>query len=132
MSFIADKIIEPLIKKAEQMMGDSPAITKVIDDAFARLGQLSEKFYEIQDTVLALGRMLRSWVAREYTEVSPEAIVAALAALIYFVSPIDIIPDFLPLIGHLDDVLIIGYLTKVFNKEMERFLTWEFRHKERT
>jgi uncharacterized membrane protein YkvA (DUF1232 family) len=130
MAFIADQIIEPLIKKAEKILGDSPAVTKLADDAFAKLGELSERFYELQDTVLALVRMVRAWVAREYTQVSPEAIVAAIAALIYFVSPIDIIPDFIPLIGHLDDMLIVGYLVKVLNKELERFLTWEFRHKE--
>lgn len=130
MAFIADQIIEPLIKKAEKILGDSPAVTKLADDAFAKLGELSERFYELQDTVLALVRMVRAWVAREYTQVSPEAIVAAIAALIYFVSPIDIIPDFIPFIGHLDDMLIVGYLVKVLNKELERFLTWEFRHKE--
>jgi uncharacterized membrane protein YkvA (DUF1232 family) len=130
MAFIADQIIEPLIKKAEKILGDSPAVTKLADDAFAKLGELSERFYELQDTVLALVRMVRAWVSREYTQVSPEAIVAAIAALIYFVSPIDIIPDFIPLIGHLDDMLIVGYLVKVLNKELERFLTWEFRHKE--
>lgn len=130
MSFIADKIIEPFIKRAEQIVGDNPAINAIIDQAFDKLGQWSEQFYDIQDTVLALGRMLRSWIAREYTDVSPQAIVAAVAALIYFASPIDIIPDFIPFIGHLDDILIIGYLTKVLNKELERFLTWEYRHKE--
>ncbi len=31
-------------------------------------------------------------------------------ALAYLFSPIDLIPDFLPIIGHLDDLLIVGGL----------------------
>lgn len=31
-------------------------------------------------------------------------------ALAYLLSPIDLIPDFIPIIGHLDDLLIVGGL----------------------
>ena len=49
----------------------------------------------------------------------------SVAILLYFVSPIDLIPDFIPLIGGLDDVLLLGFLIKIIDKEIERFLTWE-------
>ena len=29
------------------------------------------------------------------------------AAIAYFLSPVDVIPDFIPVLGHLDDVLIV-------------------------
>lgn len=32
------------------------------------------------------------------------------AAIAYLLSPIDVIPDFIPVIGHLDDVLIVPVL----------------------
>jgi uncharacterized membrane protein YkvA (DUF1232 family) len=51
-----------------------------------------------------LGRMLVRLVA---DPVLPRAAKLALAAaLVYLASPIDLIPDFIPLVGYLDDVLV--------------------------
>lgn len=38
------------------------------------------------------------------------AILSLLAALIYGASPLDLIPDIIPLIGWVDDALIVGFL----------------------
>ncbi len=35
------------------------------------------------------------------------------AALAYLISPIDLIPDFVPIIGHLDDLVIVGGLVLI-------------------
>ena len=51
-----------------------------------------------------LGRMLVRLVA---DPVLPRAAKVALAAaLVYLASPLDLIPDFVPLLGYLDDVLV--------------------------
>jgi uncharacterized membrane protein YkvA (DUF1232 family) len=37
----------------------------------------------------------------------------ALAGLIYLLSPIDLIPDFIPVVGYLDDMVILSLLVKL-------------------
>jgi uncharacterized membrane protein YkvA (DUF1232 family) len=40
-------------------------------------------------------------------------------------SPLDLIPDFIPVIGGLDDLLLLRYLLKIIDKEIDKFTTWE-------
>jgi uncharacterized membrane protein YkvA (DUF1232 family) len=42
-------------------------------------------------------------------------------ALLYIVSPIDLIPDSMPFLGLLDDVLVAGYAIKQVASELERY-----------
>ena len=116
---------DSLYKKAEQTITSGTAISELIDEVFLKIGEASESFYKIQDTVLAMARMLRSWFNGDYKNISAKSIIAVVAALIYFVNPFDLIPDFIPVIGQIDDILILGYLIKIVNKEIERFMTWE-------
>jgi uncharacterized membrane protein YkvA (DUF1232 family) len=69
--------------------------------------------------------MMRAWIKGDYQNISTKSIIAVVAALLYFVNPLDLIPDFIPIIGQIDDVFIVGYLIKTLNKELERFMAWE-------
>ena len=120
-----NKTFDKALKKAELMFEDQHFVSNVLDSAFAKLGGLTEHLYEVQDQMLGLIRMVRAWVKREYREVSPKAIIAMLAAIIYFVNPLDLISDMIPIIGFLDDITIITYVVTVFNKEIEKFMAWE-------
>lgn len=46
-------------------------------------------------------------------------------ALIYLISPIDIVPDVIPVIGWLDDVGIVAFIIPFLLREVEKFLIWK-------
>ena len=79
----------------------------------------------------ALIRMIQAYIRGEYTEIPWESIVLSIAAIIYFVSPIDFIPDFIPLSGYLDDAAIIAFIVKSIKTDLDNFLQWEAELKER-
>lgn len=63
----------------------------------------------VRDLALFLPRLARMLAALMTDRAVPKAAKIALAALaVYLASPIDLIPDFLPLIGYLDDVLLVA------------------------
>jgi uncharacterized membrane protein YkvA (DUF1232 family) len=118
-------IFDNLYKRAERTITSGTAVSDLLDQVFLKIGQTTELFYKVQDSVIALARMLRAWMQGDYKNISTKSIVAVVAALIYFVNPLDLIPDFIPIIGQIDDVFILGYLIKMLNKEIERFMAWE-------
>ncbi len=54
--------------------------------------------------------VLALWLALKRPEVSVWAKVIAFVAVAYALSPIDLIPDFIPVLGYLDDLIIISVL----------------------
>jgi uncharacterized membrane protein YkvA (DUF1232 family) len=122
------KIFDNLYKKAERIITSDSKVSELLDEVFLKIGESSEVFYKVQDSVIALSRMLNAWMKGDYRNISTKSIIAVVAALIYFVNPLDLIPDFIPVIGQLDDIFVLGYLIKILNKEIERFMAWEKEH----
>ena len=44
-----------------------------------------------------------------------------IGALIYFISPIDSVPDFIPFAGYLDDLGVVTTVLKFLGKELNAF-----------
>lgn len=75
--------------------------------------------------LLTLTRLVHAWARREYTVVPWQTLIAATAALIYFINPFDLIPDFLYAIGFVDDVAFITLVVATIRDDLERFRGWE-------
>ena len=51
-------------------------------------------------------------------------IVGIIAALIYFVSPIDVLPDGIPGLGFLDDAIVVGIILKWCQNDIDKYMDW--------
>ena len=65
--------------------------------------------------------MLKDFFTKEYTDVPVGTIVAIVCALLYVLSPIDLIPDFLPVIGYLDDAGVVTLCVKSVKVDLEKY-----------
>src|SRR3546814_8002781 len=63
-------------------------------------------------------------ICGEYRAISPNALIAVVAGLLYFLSPIDAIPDWLPGLGFVDDLAVLGWVMRKWSGELEAFKVW--------
>jgi len=72
-----------------------------------------------------LARLLKAWKRGSYRGLSMRTIVSLAAALLYIVSPIDLMPDFIPGIGLIDDAAVLALLLHSIAQELAAFRVWE-------
>ncbi len=77
-----------------------------------------EKFF-------VLGRLIKAYALGEYREVPWKTILLIVAAVIYFVNPLDLVPDIIPLTGLTDDFAVLIWVYNSVSNEIEKFLEWE-------
>lgn len=72
-----------------------------------------------------LYRLVVASLKGEYRDFSRQNLLLSIATLLYFALPVDLIPDVLPIIGFLDDLSLLFWLTNMIQDEINRFLDWE-------
>lgn len=79
----------------------------------------------------ALGRDLQllqglciAWWRGEYRAINPQALLAVVAGLLYFVAPFDALPDWLPVLGFVDDLAVLTWLMHRWRDELAAFQAW--------
>lgn len=98
--------LEKLLTKLEKKLKDFP----VVGDAFTYLPKM--------------GLMIQSYIKGEYKEIPLGTIISVVAGILYFVSPFDLIPDFLPGVGHLDDAAVIALCLKKCQGDIDEYMAW--------
>ncbi|MFT4734884.1 MAG: uncharacterized membrane protein YkvA (DUF1232 family) [Algoriphagus sp.] len=86
---------------------------------------LGGAFDVIRDKVVTIGSLLKSYASGEYRDIEVKNLVLLIASLVYFLSPIDLIPDFLPFLGYADDIALLTYILNGMGDEIEKFELWE-------
>ena len=102
----AKKEYEKGIKKAKKLLSNPDKLEITLQ----KLERKLKKIPLIGDTfslVPAMISLVRSYVKKEYTEIPLGAVLGILSALIYILSPIDLVPDAIPGAGFLDDASVL-------------------------
>jgi len=121
-------LFKKFLQTAEGYIRQPTRLKKLLTNAYAKASQKNELgtlAHEAWETLQTMFRLIRASMAGEYTGVPGTTIAAAVAVLIYFLSPIDLIPDFIPVLGLLDDVALVAWFSTTLKGEIDKFQEWE-------
>lgn len=116
------------IGRATRLLGRPFKVVAILNETADKLASKNSpdnKFKQLFDVASTLVRLVRSYVSGEYREVATGTIVSGFAVLLYVLSPIDLVPDFIPVLGFLDDLSLISWFLGKFQHEIARYRTWE-------
>jgi|SRR3989339_230985 len=77
-----------------------------------------------EDTLILLG-MVKDYWSGKYRNVSWYTIAISVAALLYLISPIDVIPDWIFAVGLVDDAMLIKLALDAIEKDYKKYKKWK-------
>ena len=80
---------------------------------------------DIKDKFFVLGRIIKAYANGQYRTIPWKTFLIIVAAALYFVNPLDLIPDLLPIVGLGDDFAVLLWVYNAVSGEVEKFLSWE-------
>jgi len=89
-----------------------------------RIGLLTRLFQDLK----MLLPLIKDYWKGTYRDVSAKSIVIFVAALAYIISPIDLIPDYIPGLGQIDDAVILGLSLYFLEKDLRKYKEWKDRN----
>ncbi|MGV3588529.1 MAG: DUF1232 domain-containing protein [Adhaeribacter sp.] len=121
-------IFSYFLRKATGLFGKKAKVLLLLRDAYTKLIDVkSDKsgFAQVRDVMFSFIRLVKSYFRGDYRNVSKKSIIVGIATLLYFIFPIDIIPDFIPIIGYADDISLMAWFIKSFQEELTKYREWE-------
>lgn len=119
---------EEINKRAEGMsredIGDTIGKEKQAEQ-LAKKGFLCQYWSDVK-TSFAL---LNDWYMGNYKKIPSRMVAAIAGALLYLVSPLDVVPDWVPFSGLIDDALVLAAIFALSRQDLDEYTTWAGRQK---
>lgn len=76
--------------------------------------------------------LVQAWARGDYSGVSKANLVLIVGAVVYFLMPTDLIPDFIAGLGFVDDAAVIAWVVGTVSDELAKFSAWREAEEEAT
>ena len=111
--------------KAAEYIQNKDKLSGLIDRASIKATGKQGKLRDVWASLLSFFRLIRAYVNGSYRQVTPKSLLMIVASLIYFVSPIDLIPDFILGLGFIDDATVLAWTIRACAADLAAFIAWE-------
>ena len=111
---------------AESYAQNNQALRKLSEQATRKAAKLKDgPLREVWDYLQAYMRLLKAYANGEYRTIPWQSLLLIIATVLYFLAPLDAVPDFLLGFGYVDDIGLIAWSLKSLKHDVDAFLDWE-------
>ncbi|MCT4662369.1 MAG: YkvA family protein [Tissierellales bacterium] len=112
--------------KAETYSKEKSKLEKLLNNTVLKFKKVSQKYFgSLVIPLKNIVELLSDYKNGRYTEIPKNTITASIIALLYFVVPTDIIPDWIISIGFLDDLAVVSHLLKQIQSDLDEYAKWK-------
>lgn len=115
-------------EKAAALLQDKKKVQELVKNSAEKIKTVIEKNENLKEFVDQVGlmiRMIKAQFSGEYKDFPWKSTVMVAGALLYFLTPLDLIPDFIPGLGLTDDAAVVYWVYQNIKEDIEKFRQWE-------
>ncbi len=119
----AKGLLDSGMQQAGELLKNPGQIGDLLKQAESKIKGFNLPQDLIRDVPLMIS-MVKGYITREYTNVSPKVIILLVSAFLYLVKKNDLIPDSIPVLGYVDDIAVLALAIKLCEPELKAYDQW--------
>ena len=119
----AEELFQENYREAEKMLNHPDKIDRMLKRLEKKLQGLP-KLGGALAYIPKMGMLINSYIRGQYTDVPIGTIIGVIGVVMYFVLPIDAIPDFVPGVGYLDDAAVASGSLYLVKNDLDEYMRW--------
>ncbi|TRZ38911.1 DUF1232 domain-containing protein [Niallia circulans] len=112
-------------KKAAALVEQPARLAGLLKKAIPKASSKRRGLSPVWEKLQLLFSLVRAYQDGTYRSISKKSMVLIVAGILYFISPIDLIPDFIFGLGIVDDALVLKYVLQAVNQELITYKNWK-------
>lgn len=117
-----EKLRALVLERAKHMSEDDlRALLDNEQSAERRLSALSSTLPRLANQVRLSFSMIKDYLQGNYRKLPWWSVASVAAALGYFLAPVDVIPDFIPGLGYLDDAAVFALVLGGIREDLKKY-----------
>ena len=114
------------LNRARRLLASPQALLRAVEQASRKAAALRNppRLRAVLEELKAMLGLLKAWANGTYPGVSKTNLLLIAGAVVYFLMPTDLLPDFIVGAGYVDDAMVITWVITTAREELDRFKRW--------
>ncbi len=111
--------------KSKGYIENKESAKKLLIQARKKADDKPSRLKGIWENVQLLFSLIKDWTEGSYKQIGTQTVVVMIIGVLYFVVPTDIIPDFIIALGLADDAVVLSFIIKQVEDELQKYKLWK-------